>query len=127
MRLAAGAPERAGRGEPDARWSMKDGPMHPASSKPAPANDNSQAVMRSVVSLLICVHLFCVAAVLASNSPGSYRRSPLQGRLVSVFAPYTRLLHFDPEFTPYYYTLGRPLDDDTRLVIDLYASGELPV
>ena len=47
--------------------------------------------------------------------------------LVSIFSAYTRLLHFDPEFTPYYYTLGRPLDDDTWLTIDLYPSGELPV
>src|SRR4051794_20877881 len=89
-----------------------------------PANsDDSAAPLRSLVSLALCIHLFCVATVLASN----FRRSPLQGRLVSIFAAYTRLLHFDPEFTPYYYTLGRPLDDDTWLVIDLYPSGEQPV
>src|SRR3954470_20829271 len=87
------------------------------------APDESRAVLRSVVSLVLCIHLFCVATVLASN----FRRSPLQARLVSIFAPYTKLLHFDPEFTPYYYTLGRPLDDDTWLVMDLYPSGEQPV
>jgi hypothetical protein len=76
-----------------------------------------------VISLVLCIHLFCVATVLASN----FRRSPLQARLVSIFAPYTKLLHFDPAFTPYYYTLGRTLDDDTWLVIDLYASADLPV
>lgn len=80
-------------------------------------------MLRSVVSLALSIHLFCVATVLASN----FRRSPLQARLVSIFAPYTKLLHFDPEFTPYYYTFGRPLDDDTWLVIDLYPSGEKPV
>jgi hypothetical protein len=79
--------------------------------------------MRSVLSLLICIHLFCVAVVLAAN----FRRSPLQARLVSIFSGYTKLLHFDPEFTPYYYTLGRPSDDDTWLVIDLYPSAEQPV
>src|SRR3954471_13888696 len=100
--------------------------MQPTHSKPAAASDAESGVWRSVVSLLLCIHLFCVAVVLASNSPGSYRRSPLQGRLVSIFAAYTRLLHFDPEFTPYYYTLGRPLDDDTWLVVDLYPSGEQP-
>jgi hypothetical protein len=101
--------------------------MQPTPSKSAGSSESERGVLRSVVSLLICIHLFCVAVVLASNSPGNYRRSPLQGRLVSIFAAYTRLLRFDPEFTPYYYTLGRPLDDDTWLVIDLYPSGEQPV
>src|SRR5437868_6486591 len=94
-----------------------------AISKPASSNDDSQAMLRSVVSLLVCIHLFCVAVVLASN----FRRSPLQARLVSIFAAYTKLLHFDPEFTPYYYTLGRNIDDDTWLVIDLYPSADQPV
>jgi hypothetical protein len=101
--------------------------MQSSYSKPAGSSDANQGVWRSVASLLICIHLFCVAVVLASNSPGNYRRSPLQGRLVSIFSAYTRLLHLDPEFTPYYYTLGRPLDDDTWLVVDLYPSGEQPV
>ncbi len=101
--------------------------MHPAIPQPERASASDPGLARSIVSLLICIHLFCVAVVLASNSPGNFRRSPLQGRLVSIFAAYTRLLHLDPEFTPYYYTLGRPLDDDTWLVIDLYPSGEQPV
>jgi hypothetical protein len=101
--------------------------MQPSYSKPVEPKSAGGSVWRGVVSLLICIHLFCVAVVLSANSPGNFRRSPLQGRLVAVFAPYTRLLHFDPEFTPYYYTLGRPLDDDTWLVIDLYPSGEQPV
>jgi hypothetical protein len=101
--------------------------MLPSSSKNDAARESETGTLRSVLSLLICIHLFCVAAVLASNSPGAYRRSPLQSRLVSIFAPYTRLLHFDPQFTPYYHTLGRQLDDDTWLVIDLYPSGEQPV
>jgi hypothetical protein len=88
-----------------------------------PTTANHDALVRSVVSLALCVHLFCVAVVMASN----FRRSPLQARLVSIFAFYTRLLHFDPERTPYYYTLGRPVDDDSWLEIDLYASAELPV
>jgi len=101
--------------------------MQPTYSKAGGSSDAESGVWRSVVSLLLCIHLFCIGVVLASNSPGNYRRSPLQGRLVSIFAAYTRLLHFDPEFTPYYYTLGRPLDDDTWLVVDLYPSGEQPV
>src|SRR5262245_49610269 len=115
-----------GRGEKEIRLSMNPG-MQPTPSKSAGSSESERGALRSVVSLLICIHLFCLAVVLASNSPGNYRRSPLQGRLVSIFAAYTRLVHFDPEFTPYYYTLGRPLDDDTWLVIDLYPSGEQPV
>src|SRR6185295_7157055 len=93
-----------------------------ASSQTSKSSDDG-AIARSIISLLICIHLFCVAVVLGSN----FRRSPLQARLVSIFAPYTKLLHFDPEFTPYYYTLGRTSDDDAWLTIDLYASADQPV
>ena len=93
------------------------------SSTKSVAPDDGKALLRSVISLALCIHLFCMATVLASN----FRRSPLQARLVSIFAPYTKLLHFDPEFTPYYYTFGRPLDDDTWLVVDLYSSADQPV
>ena len=95
-------------------------PPRPASKSDVPGDG---AVLRSVLSLVICIHLFCVAVVLAAN----FRRSPLQGKLVSIFSGYTKLLHLDPEFTPYYYTLGRTSDDDTWLVIDLYPSADLPV
>jgi hypothetical protein len=61
--------------------------------------------------------------VLASN----FRRSRLQTDLVQLFAAYTRLLNFDPNFTPYYYTLGRPVDDDAWIVVDLYADAAKPV
>ena len=93
-RLAARAPPAMGHGARSGGWSMIDG-MQPTFSKPAGSSYSNQGLLRSVVSLLICIHLFCVAVVLAANSPGNFRRSPLQGRLVSVFAPYTRLLHFD--------------------------------
>jgi hypothetical protein len=95
-------------------------PPRPATKSDSPSDG---ATLRSVLSLLICIHLFCVAVVLAAN----FRRSPLQGKLVSIFSPYTKLLHFDPEFTPYYYMLGRPTDDDTWLTIDLYPSAEQSV
>src|SRR5436309_8197918 len=97
--------------------------MQATSQKVGESAQKSQAMLRSIVSLILCIHLFCIAVVLASN----FRRSPLQARLVSIFAPYTKLLHFDPEFTPYYYTLGRTGDDDTWLVIDLYPSADQPV
>jgi hypothetical protein len=78
---------------------------------------------RSIVSLLLVIHLFCVGVVLASN----FRRSGLQSRLVSIFAAYTKSLHFDPNFTPYFYTLGRVVDDDTWFAVDLYPSADQPV
>ncbi|MEX2175826.1 MAG: hypothetical protein WD872_15790 [Pirellulaceae bacterium] len=90
-----------------------------ASPEPAPA-----PLLRSVLSLLIFVHCFCVLVVLAST----FRRSTLQARLVGIFGPYTQLLHFDPGlFTPFHHTHGFPADDDAIIAVDLYASGELPV
>jgi len=94
----------------------------PSTATPATRNDGSDT-LRGVISLALFIHLFCVAVVLSSN----FRRSRLQARLVSLFAPYTQLLHFDPDFTPYYFTLGRPSDDDTWLAIDLYADATQPV
>jgi hypothetical protein len=91
-------------------------------TKPSQPDDSSSA-LQSVISLVLFIHLFCVAVVLSSN----FQRSTLQARLVSLFAPYTQLLHFDPDFTPYYFTLGRASDDDTWLAIDLYADANLPV
>jgi hypothetical protein len=95
--------------------------MAATTSKPSPSGEG--AALRSVASLLVFIHLFCVAVVLSSN----FRRSRLQNDLVRVFAAYTRLLHFDPDFTPYFYTLGRTVDDDTWLVVDLYADADQPV
>lgn len=97
-----------------------------ASSLVPPSAEESSALGRSLASLALTIHLFCVGVVLAASCP-NFRRSALQNRLVALFAPYTQLLYFDPDFTPYYYTLGRPVDDDTWLVIDLYPSADKPV
>jgi hypothetical protein len=80
--------------------------------------------LRSVLSLLIFIHCFCVLVVLSST----FRRSALQSRLVSIFGPYTQLLAFDPGFfTPYYYTQGQTSDDDAIIVADLYAEADRPI
>jgi len=92
-------------------------------AKSASSTAGESSATQSLISLALSIHLFCVGVVLASN----FRRSPLQSRLVSIFAPYTQLLHFDPNFTSYYDTLGRPVDDDTWLVIDLYPLADQPV
>lgn len=90
------------------------------SKRPPPAEWDS--TWRSVASLLIFMHFFCVFVVLSSNN----LRSPLQNRLVQVFGFYTQLLNFDPDFTPYVFTTG-PRNDDCVLVIDLYADGDKSV
>lgn len=79
--------------------------------------------VRSVLSLVICIHFFCVCTVLASG----FRRSPMQERLVSLFAPYTQGLAFDPGTISYYHTLGRQQDDDAILLVDLFPDSESPV
>jgi hypothetical protein len=90
------------------------------SKRPPPAEWNS--TWRGIASLLIFMHFFCVFVVLSSNN----LRSPLQSRLVQVFGFYTQLLNFDPDFTPYSFTLGARTDDSV-LAIDLYADADKPV
>lgn len=87
-----------------------------------PEKKPQQSVVLSIVSLLIFVHLTCVFAVLFAN----FRRSRLQADLVGVFAPYTQVLGFDPEFTAYYLTHGGE-DDDRVIVVELYPRGDEPV
>jgi hypothetical protein len=87
-----------------------------ATSQTVADAEQDGSTLRSVVSLVLFLHLFCVAVVLASN----LLRSPLQSQLVSLFAPYTQLLHFDPAFVPYHYTSGVPADDDVALIVRLY-------
>jgi hypothetical protein len=77
--------------------------------------------VRSLLSLLLFIHFFCVLVVLSST----YIRSRLQGRLVAIFGPYTQLLAFDPgTYTPFYYTHGMVRDDDAVIEIDLYPDVE---
>jgi hypothetical protein len=96
--------------------------MKSADSPQPPAGPSD--VTRSILSLVLFVHLFCVFTVLAST----YLRSTLQSRLVSIFGVYTELLAFDPgQHIPYYYTHGRPRDDDATISLDLYPAGDVPV
>jgi hypothetical protein len=91
-------------------------------SRPSAAQQPS--VFRSIVSLLIVIHLCCVFTVLLAN----FRRSPLQNDLVSLFARYTQFFDFDPDFTPYYLTHAAPeTDDDCSIAIDLYPKADEPV
>ncbi len=98
-----------------------------SASESQPAGDEGAGpspTARSILSLLIFIHLFCVLVVLGST----FRRSALQSRLVAIFGPYTQVLALDPGFyTPYFYTQGRTSDDDATIVLDLYADANRPV
>jgi hypothetical protein len=96
----------------------------PADSAIDPVALGPNPTLRSILSLLIFIHFFCVFVVLSST----FRRSALQSRLVSIFGPYTQVLAFDPGFfTPYYYTQGQTSDDDAVIVADLYSEADRPI
>lgn len=52
--------------------------------------------LRTFVSLLIFMHLFCVAMAMSS----CFSFSQLQGKLVELFFPYTRAIHSEPNYLP---------------------------
>lgn len=64
------------------------------------------AALRTFISLVIVIHLFCVGVVLSSN----FAPSQLQESLVAILGPYTKTLHLDPNFVPYHLTSGEPTD-----------------
>ncbi|MFM8251899.1 MAG: hypothetical protein ACKOBW_09925 [Planctomycetota bacterium] len=66
---------------------------------------------RSVASLLLAIHLFCVLVALAANPVSS----PLQRSLLAIFRPYTRLLNFDHPLVRYDLTQGTADDAESRL------------
>lgn len=74
----------------------------------------SQAV-RTVLSLLLIVHLFCLFVVISSNMS----RSPLQDRLVSRLSQYTRLLHLDPNYTTFHLTHAERVYDNHGIEVVL--------
>lgn len=68
------------------------------------------------VSLLIFVHLFCVAVALFNNLYASM----LGQRIVRALAPYTHLLNFDPHFVAgFHLTHGLEFEDDHVIEVEL--------
>ena len=63
------------------------------------------------VSLVLTLHLICVALALAAN----YSPSQLESRVRELFAPYLTGLNFDPGGTPFYLTHADFLDVDWRV------------
>lgn len=82
-------------------------------------------LVRNVVSLLLCIHLFCVFVALAANSVSV---SQLHSRLSGKLGLYTQSLNFEPSFShdpsanvndvvPYFLTYAREQDVDHRIEV----------
>ena len=83
------------------------------------AGDAISSTVAGWVSLLISLHLFCVAVALFSNQYASV----LQMRLVRTLAPYGRAFNFDPNFTAgFHLTHGLEFEDDHVVEIELEGS-----
>ena len=68
---------------------------------------------RTVASLLLCIHLFCISlAVWANFSP-----SPLLYDVLDRLRAYTTLLNFNLNYTPYHLTHGTVEDVDDRIEV----------
>lgn len=66
-----------------------------------PATSQPSETLKSIVSLLLVIHFFCVFVGITCVAPPF---SPFQARLRYVLWPYTQLLSFDLESKPYYLT-----------------------
>ena len=71
--------------------------------------------IRTVVSLLLIVHLFLAAVAMSANLAPAY--SSFQRRILSVFACYTQLFGVDLNFTPFYWTHATLEDVDHRIEV----------
>lgn len=79
------------------------------------------ANQKSVASLVLFIHLFCMAVALGAN----HAPSALQNRLLTVFRPFTRLLNFDVSQIRFDLTQEAPDDTDPR--IEYLPPGKNPV
>lgn len=68
---------------------------------------------RTIVSLLLVVHLFVIAMCLAAN----LAPSQFQQRLMSVLRPYGQLLNFELEGTRFFLTRASATDVDHRIEV----------
>jgi hypothetical protein len=71
---------------------------------------------RSIVSLALFLHLFCLFIALTSN----YYLSPLQIALVNTVGPYVQLFKLKPT-APYHLTDGTELSDDHYIEVEVVA------
>ena len=80
---------------------------------PEPGKPMPSQTVRQVASLALCIHLFCIFAVMTAN----IERSPLQTRIVEVLRPYTRVFNFELDYVPYYLTHATEFDVDHQIEI----------
>jgi hypothetical protein len=96
----------------------RDSETRGTAGTPAKERSHPSPGLRSFVSFLVFVHLFCVFwALSANNEP-----SRLQSRLMTVLRPYTQLISLDPNFTRYQLTYGIPRHDDHVIEVDIPAA-----
>jgi hypothetical protein len=72
-----------------------------------------QGGIRTALTMAILAHVFFVLVAVGSN----FAPSGLQLRILNRFQPYTRLLNFDLDFTPYHLTHGTEIDVDHRIEV----------
>ena len=84
--------------------------MH-SESTPGDSATTWNSTARSIASLVLFIHLFCLAVALTANQAPS----PLQERLLFVFRPYTQLLNFDVSFVRFDLTQETADDADQRI------------
>ena len=91
-------------------------------NEPLPAS--SPPGWQTACSVLILLHLFCLAiGVLTNSRPSSAIRNALEN--VPLVADYLRLIHFDQAYD-YPLTQGRPDDGSHRLQLELAGSPDGP-
>jgi hypothetical protein len=71
---------------------------------------------RTIVSLVLFIHLFCLFVALASN----YYLSPLQIALVNAVGPYVQLVKLKPT-APYHLTDSTEMSDDHFIEVEVVA------
>lgn len=95
--------------------------MKPADDAPSSSAQGKPGdVTRNVVSLLLFIHLFCVAVALWGN----FQRSAIESRLLEVLAPYLRPFNFDPDFTRFYLVHSPQADDDRFFEVEILPDEE---
>jgi hypothetical protein len=80
-------------------------------SESTSADEAESSPLRSLASLLIFIHLFCLAVAITANQAPSR----LQERLLEIFRPYTQLLNFDVSFIRFDLTQETADDADHRI------------
>lgn len=98
------------------RDEARETPISTSSSSLGPARAPSDSpdwnpTQRSIASLVLFIHLFCLGVALAANQAPS----ALQERLLYVFRPYTQLLNFDVSFIRFDLTQETGDDADQRI------------